>query len=85
MIKYRYGCNARPPFSFGVPNGWALVERQKSTAFQDPAWRRLDLPVSREFAFGVIEYDRELSKDEVSKYDLTALGPAEAIADERAL
>lgn len=67
--KHRYAPMYRPP-GITLPKGWELVERPSmhEAGFD----RRTDLPVSRH-PFGVIEYDRSLSDEEVSQYQLEVI------------
>lgn len=64
-MKHRYAPKYRPP-GITLPCGWNLVERPSVVwCFE----RRTDLPLSRE-TFGVIEYDRPLTDEEIRDYEL---------------
>ena len=63
---HRYAPKYRPPMMGTVPVGFRLVEAPRVGQ-----WRK-DIPVSSRM-FGVIEYDRPLSDDEVLNYELEVL------------
>lgn len=65
-MGFRYAPLYRPPSTFTLPEGFVLVERPAlGCGFE----RRADLPVSRE-PFGVVEYRRPLSDDEVRRFQV---------------
>lgn len=65
-MKTRYAPLYRPPSFCTVPAGWSLVERP---AFGLGFDRRTDLPASSN-RFGVIEYEKPLSAEDVARYQL---------------
>lgn len=65
MNAYRYAPKYRPPSECTVPKGWDLVERGKYCDFP----LRRDLPLGDK-PFGIIQYRRPLSKEELESYEL---------------
>jgi hypothetical protein len=60
----------RPPSTFTLPRvGWTLLERPACGGFD----RRDDLPVSI-YTFGVVTFDRELTDDEIERFELKMVG-----------
>ena len=63
---FRYTPKYRPAGAFTLPKGWRIVERPT----QDRTFElRTDLPVSDE-PFGIVEYDRRLTDEEIERYEL---------------
>lgn len=65
-MTYRYALKYRPPCFATVPKGWKLIERGTRV---DAAPLRVDLPLGST-PFGVVEYDRPLTEQEVATYQL---------------
>lgn len=63
---FRYTSLYRPPSFATVPKGWTIVERPKDTQYFE---KRPDLPIS-EHTWGVIQYQRELTKEEIRDFEL---------------
>ena len=68
-VRYRYAPLYRPPGFATVPGGWSLVERGPL----HPVPLRPDLPMGKR-SFGVIDYVRKLTDEEVADYQLDPLG-----------
>jgi len=68
----RYTLLYRPPGVCSLPRGigWTLVERPSMPC--SGYERRTDLPLSTH-PFGVITFDREVTADEVERFELQAL------------
>lgn len=64
--QHRYTLMYRPPSFATLPPGWMLVERPQVPGFE----RRQDLERSSH-RFGVVAYERPLTDDEVTAYELT--------------
>jgi hypothetical protein len=63
----RYTLMYRPPSTFTLPRvGWTLLERPSAIGGFE---RRDDLPISTH-PFGVVTFDRELTDDEVERFEL---------------
>lgn len=62
---YRYYCIMRPPMIGGVPDSSAL---QYAMCFEE----RRYIPEIDRMAWGWVEYDRELSYEEIHAYELIA-------------
>ena len=60
---YRYYCIMRPPLIGGVPFGRTLID---ACAFEE----RRYIPEIDRMAWGWVEYDEELTPEEVSDYEL---------------
>lgn len=60
---YRYYCIMRPPMIGGVPTGRTLID---ACAFEE----RRYIPEIDRMAWGWIEYDEELTLQEVADYEL---------------
>ena len=66
----RYTPLYRPPYFASLPRAtWKLIERPAAGLGFD---LRQDLPLS-EHRFGVVEFDRELTADEVAAFELKEL------------
>ena len=65
-MTYRYTLLYRPPSFCTAPKGWNLIERPAPGLGFD---KRTDLPLS-EHTFGVIEYDRPLTAEEIATFEL---------------
>jgi hypothetical protein len=65
-MKYRYAPLYRPPSTCTLPCPFTLVERPAPGLGFD---RRTDLPASIH-RFGVVQYDRPLSDDDLARYEL---------------
>lgn len=68
-MKAKYAPMYRPPSFCTVPAGWNLVERPAAGLGFD---LRTDLPASIH-RFGVIEYEKRLSPEDVSRHQLLEL------------
>lgn len=64
-MTHRYAPKYRPASEFTVPKGWRFV----ASGDRDPVPLRTDLPRSTH-PFGVVEYDRALTPDEIEKWEL---------------
>lgn len=73
MRYHAYRLLYRPPSTFTVPTGWTLLEKPPDAYHIN----RPDLPFSKH-RFGVVGYERQLSADEVEKWELEYLGPRDA-------
>ena len=59
----------RPPSTFTLPRGigWTLVERPSLPGLGFDL--RTDLPISR-YPFGLVVFDREVTPEEIERFDL---------------